>query len=83
MIMTSIKDGKKKKKKKLSSHKVFGIETTQGSPRQHDLVTRNVENIGGGFNASPAQNKRSTLKMGVANLGIDQKPKKKNKREGL
>ena len=53
MIMTSVKEGKKKKKKKLSSHKVFGIETV-GCPRQHDLVTRNVENIGGGFNVSPA-----------------------------
>ena len=80
--MAQIKEEKKRKKKKVSSHRVFGVETI-GSPRQNALKMRNGENIGGGFNASPTQTKRSTLKMGSANLGIDQQPSKKVKREGF
>ena len=70
--MAQIKEEKKRKRKKISSHRVFGIETNFNSPRNSTHKTRNVENIGGGFNVSPTLTKRSTLKLGNANLGIDQ-----------
>ena len=68
--MSQIKEERKRKKKKVSSQRVFGVETV--SPRQPIFKTRNIENTGSSLNASPSQTKRSTLKMANATLGIDQ-----------
>ena len=46
--MTPTKSEKKHKPKRLSSHRVLGIDSN--NPPQQVHKTKNVENIGGGFN---------------------------------
>lgn len=48
--MTPTKIEKKHKAKRLSSHKVLGIDSNSNNPPQQVHKTKNVENIGGGFN---------------------------------